>query len=254
MPMVLLSLTFAENLIRWYLGFSFVLIGMSYLNKKERNWKSYACFSFAGLMVHYGLILNILLFTIVAINKKIISYKYSISIFVVCFFAFNPDIFSGLVDVVKNINLGTRFMGYQQDAEKWLVQDDNTIHGSVGIMTIFTCVYFLYVAYLFIRKNPRYNYTYTLAVVSVIFHPISQQLELLMRIGSIITYFKIIFLGVIWCDVFKKAKNYGLVIYCITIVYIIYTAYSLLVVSSFSPNDEILPYYIWDSNGRKTLF
>lgn len=60
LPFLCLNLTMAENLMRWCLGFSFILIGLSYLLSKE-DYKRYFIFCTMGFLVHYALILNILL-------------------------------------------------------------------------------------------------------------------------------------------------------------------------------------------------
>lgn len=69
LPFLCLNLTMAENLMRWCLGFSFILIGLSYLLSKG-DYKRYFIFCTMGFLVHYALILNILLFTGLFFSKK----------------------------------------------------------------------------------------------------------------------------------------------------------------------------------------
>ena len=250
LPLFCLSLTFAENVMRWYLGYSFILIGLSFLMLKN-NYKKFIFFSFLGFFVHYGLLINIILLLLICLIRKPLNPKVAFLIYVCVLLFFSMSVFNQFTDIVTRINLGTRFLNYQENAHMWLDADMQQSTGQTGSFTFVENLFFFFGGYELCRESPQFTKMYNIAVIACIFYPVAMQLELLIRINSVLYIFKYIVMGILLKDILLNKSYYPNYYYNLVFIFCLYYFYSLVFHDAFMLGTE--HYYIWDAGGRKTL-
>lgn len=250
LPLFCLSLTFAENVMRWYLGYSFILIGLSFLILKN-NYKKFIIFSFLGFFVHYGLLINIVLLLLICFIRKPLNPKVTFLIYVCVLFFFSMSVFTHFTDFVSRINMGTRFLQYQENAQMWLDADMQQSTGQIGAFTFVENLFFFFGGYKMCSESSKFTKLYNIAVIACIFYPIAMQLELLIRINSVLYIFKYIVMGILLKDILLNKSYYPNYYYNLVFIFCLYYFYSLVFHDAFMLGTE--HYYIWDAGGRKTL-
>lgn len=256
LPILVLSLTLAENLMRWYLGFSFVLIGLFHLLNNEQ--KKFLFFSLLGFLIHYGLIINIAIFYLVwiAFKENTLHPIIAFSLYLTLYFIFDPQFMGHFADVIQQINLGTRFIGYQNNAEAWLTGDANDdVRSEVSILNIVRTLYLIYTGYHVCKKNKSRNiiYLYNLALIGWVFNPAALQIEIAIRINALFLLIGQIYMAYIYYDIIIiNKKAYTPLIKNITLLFLIYTFYAFFFKSVFSL-EENNTLFIWDAAGRAVL-
>lgn len=252
LPLFILNLEFAENLMRWYLGFSILLIGLALLLKGEQ--KKFWIFAILSFCIHYGLIINIIAFYLISfIKRPVVKPLTSAIAYLAIFFFFSPQYMTSFVDIVQQINMGTRFWTYQANAEAWLTgSGDGTKIESLGFSNIVISLYLIFIGYYYVLKNPDKAVIYNWALVGIIINPICAQIEIAMRIGALFAIFRWIYSGMIFWDVLKNRKEYSVLTYGFSIFYLVYFFYVFIVARSFSEDSSTL-YFIWDANGKPVL-
>lgn len=256
-PFWFLSINDAENLQRWYLAFSFILIGIPHLINE--NVKKFLIFALLGFLVHYGIVL--VLFPLVAIwhfsQKGILSPWISTVLYFLGFFLFSPDMMGIFTDFVANVDIGTRFASYQTDAEGWLTgSNKDYLYRTANILNIIPSLFLIFVGHSYIqqKKDDRLLVTlYHWTMFGVIFLPIALQIELLRRICSPFTIMQYVFLAIISYDILVSKIKVKTMVYYICLCVFVYYAIKLVVVYPLSV-DKKLTYYIWDSEGRNTQY
>lgn len=256
-PFWFLSINDAENLQRWYLAFSFILIGVPHLINE--NVKKFLIFALLGFLVHYGIVLVLL--PLVGIwyfsQKGILSPWISTALYFLGMFLFSTDMMLIFTDFVANVDIGTRFASYQDDAEGWLTGDNKDyLYRTANILNIIPSLFLIFVGHSYIqqKKDDRLLVTlYHWTMFGVIFLPIALQIELLRRICSPFTIMQYVFLAIISYDILVSKIKVKTMVYYICLCVFVYYAIKLVVVYPLSV-DKKLTYYIWDSEGRNTQY
>lgn len=257
LPFYFLNIGDAENLQRWYLAFSFILIGIPFLI--NGNVKRFLIFALLGFLVHYGVVLVLL--PLVAIwyfsQKGILSPWISTALYFLGMFLFSTDMMLVFVDLVSNIDIGTRFAAYQNDAEGWLTGDNKDyLKGEASITNIIPSLFLIFVGYSYAQRNKDNRLLvllYHWALFGIIFAPIAIQIELLGRICSPFVIMKFLFMAVLLYDILinkTQVKKYVLFLSIFIFAYYVFTK----VVTYPLSLDKNLTYYIWDSKGRNTQY
>ena len=256
-PFWFLSINDAENLQRWYLAFSFILIGVPHLINE--NVKKFLIFALLGFLVHYGIVLVLL--PLVGIwyfsQKGILSPWISTALYFLGMFLFSTDMMLIFTDFVANVDIGTRFAAYQNDAEGWLTgSNKDYLYRTANILNIIPSLFLIFVGHSYIqqKKDDRLLVTlYHWTMFGVIFLPIALQIELLRRICSPFTIMQYVFLAIISYDILVSKIKVKTMVYYICLCVFVYYAIKLVVVYPLSV-DKKLTYYIWDSEGRNTQY
>lgn len=253
-PAFVLGCTLAENLMRWYFGFSFVLVGLYFLLDGEK--KKYFIWSGIGFLIHFGLIINIVLFYIIftRFNKKTFNPKICLFIYLFLCFAFSTEWMKILVPVIQNINLGTRYLEYQQNAEFWLTGGAAEGHAvSCGNMVMATVTITLgHKAITQHLKEPHFIILYNLVVIGLFMQPMAKQIELVFRIQELFNFFNKFFYALIFLSYFKCKQLQRTTIFPFVIIAICYTLYHYTIdyVIDLKENQT---YFIWDSKGQPAI-
>lgn len=257
LPFYFLNIGDAENLQRWYLAFSFILIGIPFLI--NGNVKRFLIFALLGFLVHYGIVLVLL--PLVGIwyfsQKGILSPWISTVLYFLGFFLFSPDMMGIFTDFVANVDIGTRFASYQTDAEGWLTgSNKDYLHKTANILNIIPSLFLIFVGYSYVQRKRDDRLLVTLyhwTMFSVIFLPVAIQIELLRRICSPFTIMQYVFLAIISYDILVSKIKVKKNAYYICLIVFAYYAVKQVIVYPLSV-DKNLTYYIWDSKGKNTQY
>lgn len=259
LPFFFLKLDDAENLQRWYMAFSFVLMGCPCLLKNHIDFKKFVVFALLGFLVHYGIVLVII--PMVAIcyfsRRGVLSPWISAILYFFGLFFFSPDMMGIFTDFVSNINIGVRFASYQADAEGWLTgSNKDYLFRTASFLNIIPSMFLIFVGYSYTRQHRedvRIVTLYHWTMFSVVFLPIAIQIELLGRIESPFTIMQYVFMAIMAYDILISKIKVKTMVYYVCLCVFVYYAIKLVMVYPLSV-DKKLTYYIWDSEGRNTQY
>lgn len=258
LPLLVLNLIDAENLQRWYLAFSFFLICAYSWQNKFHNHKVIALlFLIASILTHYGFVMPIMIF----IGLWVVCKKYNLSphiiccVYLACVFSFKTDMMLYFEQYINMFNIGGRFSMYQANTSGWLTGEVDALDTSSNIASLSKIVPNILLIYLGAywmktENGLKYKYIYVIAVFSIVFSPIASQIELLYRVNSVLTIFKIIMIAILY-DSYRKRKLKKSIISALVLVVFVLKLYTM--VSYPLTCNKIDTYFIWDSQGKPTL-
>lgn len=205
---VLLSKDTVDNMVRWYLAFSFVLIGLTYMLQGEKLRK-FILYSLLGCTIHYAMLpIPILFFFMWKLKKPLLSPILSIPIFFAVALFFKTEFMLHFVDLVNALTMvSEKFEHYGNNAEYWLTSgySGRTRSSMPGMSEIlFLCVIVYYGYKLVKTKGDKYVFAYNLFLIGLITKPIAMQIELVARFNAILYFFRAIVLSYILSDLFVK--------------------------------------------------
>lgn len=258
LPLLVLNLIDAENLQRWYLAFSFFLICAYSWQNKFHNHKVIALlFLIASILTHYGFVMPIMIF----IGLWVVCKKYNLSphiiccVYLACVFSFKTDMMLYFEQYINMFNIGGRFSMYQANTSGWLTGEVDALDTSSNIASLSKIVPNILLIYLGAywmktENGLKYKYIYVIAVFSIVFSPIASQIELLYRVNSVLTIFKVIMIAILY-DSYRKRKLKKSIISALVLVVFVLKLYTM--VSYPLTCNKIDTYFIWDSQGKPTL-
>lgn len=258
LPLLVLNLIDAENLQRWYLAFSFFLICAYSWQNKFHNHKIIALlFLIASILTHYGFVMPIMIF----IGLWVVCKKYNLSphiiccLYLACVFLFKTDMMLYFEQYINMFNFGGRFSMYQANASGWLTGEVDALDTPSNIASLSKIVPNILLIYLGAywmktENSLKYKYIYVIAVFSIVFSPIASQIELLYRVNSVLTIFKVIMIAILY-DSYRKKKLKKSIISALVLVVFVLKLYTM--VSYPLTCNKIDTYFIWDSQGKPTL-
>lgn len=243
----------AENLMRWYLAFSFLLIAVYQYNKN--NFKIAFIFTVFAIGCHLAIsLIAILLFLIKQIKRPLFNPYISIGIYLVLWLLFSPDMMLGFVGYINKISfLSDYYSGYISNADVWLTgtgMGEKAQNFGVGlalpdILTIF-------LAYKVMQKHQNAIYFANIYIVGVLLAAALMRIELGYRITVALKLFQCIVLAYAFKDYLFTHKR-SEVIMKIASWIIMLNIIRVYFISIFTDMGlgEVL--YIWDSNGKSVL-
>jgi hypothetical protein len=192
---VLITAPWAINVIRWFIGLSFLFISTKYfLDKKRIRW---IVFFLCSVLTHYGMFLMLPIFFLLLKNRLILKPWLVAVASLLLLLLFDPSLlshFSFLFDYMSLLSV--RYEHYTDNAEDWLsgnIGVSQTISVSLlyGFVKLFPYLFFVFLSYYLIikrqaglRKVMAYRMIlpfYNLAVVGCLLKSVSFGLELLIR-------------------------------------------------------------------------
>lgn len=252
--------------IRFYMGFSFSIIAIYFLLRKDISYKQRyfwsICFAFLGGQTHTAcyFILPIVL-TSRLLDIKMISWQVSIPILFLTTFVFNISQFTFLIDIANQVTVlsgGSDFQG-----SGYLDHVDELIAGdfmSVGYMTssfqtkirtFCNIAPAFYYSSKLIRKDNLDVFLYNIFVIGAILDPCFGTVELLNRISSAMSFLGCIPCALWYVNAFKKNKKNSREFY-LALISVFFLLYPYLNDAFLRPESKGL-LFIWDANGRNYL-
>lgn len=244
----------AENLIRWFFAFSFLMISSYFYNNS--NYKKAIIFAALALGSHMGIIIPAFFcFSLKYLKKPIFSLKTSVLLYIGLWTLFTTDAMLGLVKYINysSIFVSDYYSGYIDNADVWLTGNglgEKAINYGIGLALpdIITLIFTYYV----VRKRPQLTYYANIYIVGALLSAAIYRVEIGYRISVAMKIYQVMFLAVAFKDLLfcKLHKNWILKLGCWILIINIIRVYFIYIYTSYSAN-EIL--YIWDSNGKDVL-
>lgn len=240
---IILNASLTENLIRFYMAFSFALIALRlYLDKK---YLLASIFFLCSSLTHYGIILVILVYLLVGHMKFILaSPKITISICILIILFFTPEMMKHASFILDFFRIFEKFDQYQVDAIGWLTgkgQTAQSLEKSTLRYFVSSIPYWIVVikGYDVCKKDKNLIPIYNLMLIGVILRVPSAEIDILYRYFSIFLPFYCIMLSfvLIYLQNIKQDKQ-KLILY-VFILFWIYTNVAPL-------KEEVFMHYVWD--------
>lgn len=241
----------AENLMRWYFAFSFFIIGLYYLIQKKNNL--FLLFCCIGVSIHYASIIYIPLFYLVSKIKKIpIKPIYACFLFIFIYIFFSQKMMGQFTDFLQQINLGTRFLQYQENAEYWLTDEGKDLSMKLSHTDTINALFVIVLGYKIIKYyRPNLIFIYNITLIGLITAPAMAQIELLARINSVLTLFQYIILAYIFKLILVNKIKVHRFTYIFTWIILLNFIRGFITIPLTTDPNHLL--YIWDANGRAVL-
>lgn len=244
----------AENLFKWYTGFSFILLALSALN--EGNLKKFILFSFIGCGIHPMLFLIVVAFWIINfVKKEILPPWLALSLYVVVSLIWTNEHMLMFTHIVTFfMQESTHYSMYSDRATEWLTgenRDEMAIAITTHIKMFCYFALYLYVGRLVVKKNKSLLLYYNVLVVGYITFPAMHVVELFDRYNQLFVLFNCLigaycFYFVLW----RKIRVNRLVV--IATFFLFLWQVNFLVTNNIVTN-KWYTLYIWDSKGRDSL-
>lgn len=243
-----------ENLIRWYLAASFILIALHYLI--NNNYRRFVLYSILGCMTHLGIIILPLLLIVAykfGNQLKVPPYIYLILFFVTSFFGNNMLLNSIATHILSLGFVDGRVLSYMNDIT---VDNGGIIFYKSSITTtlrFFIGYSFLIYAgskYLFINTD---RWLYHLSCIAIIISPIMNMMELFNRYSASLSILSTIAISIVWTKVFSKSetkvKIWVLGFGIVSLIFLVYPYFT----DAFLKDKLHEVLFIWGANGRNYL-
>ena len=240
-----------QAMIRWYMAFSFVMIGLAILlNDTATNRRlKFLFFSILACTFHLAMAPVPLVFYFVRYWKSpLLSPLYILGIYWGITFFFQTDFMLQFVNIANTLSVvSERFQGYSDNAEYWLTAGyAGTMRSSfpAKLDLIFYCTIVI-LGYTAIKKcPPKCVFAYNLFIIGLWINPIALQIELAFRFCQVFFIFRAIIIACIIDYVFVKKKvalaNVFVILFFISFINI----GKRLLYSPFSNPDKYL--YVWN--------
>lgn len=195
---VLTSLNTVENLFKWYLAFSFFMIGLSYqIKKKDGIHLYYVFFSLIAILFHVAFIpIPLVFYIITKFEKPLLSPFWSITLFFLIAFFFQSSFMLNFVDQFNALaTMSDRLSGYAEDAEAHLTEGFGGRETSA--LPGYGELFFLFIIIIWGYRCVRlmgYNYilAYNLFLFGLLLRPITNQIPLFARFDHVFFFFRAI--------------------------------------------------------------
>lgn len=263
----LFSLSEVENMVRWYMGFSFIMIGISFiLNNAPKCKIKFFLFSVIACSFHIALLPIPLLFYLVFLRKTPLLAPIPAIILFFCIALFFQSNF--MMQFVELFNIfsrtSDRFEGYGDDAQYWLTGgfDGANVSALPDIQVVIFLCCLVYLGHKITiteeedeekednigkEDNHKAIFAYNLFIVGFLLYPIANLIELVLRFESIFIFFRAIVLAYILKYIYIEKR--------ITITYGIYIL-SILIFLNIGRKTLVTPFkmkpefymYVWDQD------
>ena len=253
MPLwVLFSFNQTENVMRWFLGFSLIITGLSLLIQKQeiKNIIYYVSLSTLGCLMHFGLIPVVLLFGVLHYkNKPLLSPGFAFIGLLITVMIAQIDNLMGFANFFNYFALMTdRFAGYAEDTEYWMLKSSSigNLNTFTGIIDFVCSLFILLLGYKkCLYEEKKYIFAYNLFLIAFLFRPITTQMELFNRYDTLLYIFRALVYAKILQDMFlhQKAKRRLSWAPMMMIILILNIAQPLLVPFKNDPRKYL---YVWN--------
>lgn len=244
-----------ENMVRWYLAFSFIMIGLSFLMSHEKRSKhKYLLFCFIGCTIHYAIFPIPLVFYFLYFRKTpLISPIKVIFAFAIISIFFETSFMLRFVGVVNYLGtISEKFSVYSENAEFWLTNNAlGTDSSNIGAINILFCVFLAIVGYKSsIQAGEKYVFAYNLFLIGFMFRGLTVRVELLGRFDHIFFFYRaIVFATILKLVILRMIMvRYRFVVMSLSIFFLMPFVFTPLITPFKSNPMKYL--YIWDSSGN----
>lgn len=256
---IFFSLKETENMVRWYLGYSFILIALSFLFKEGKKMKiMFWGMSILACSIHMGLFpIPIIFYVVYILRRPLLSPFWVFILYLLIGFLFQTTYMLEFEDQANILfsyfgNVNDRFSNYSNNTELWLTSTYSGLKKSPfptiqEIVFLFCIVYLGY--YVTKNKSRKLIYAYNLFVIGLLFNPVGKQIELAWRYDQVLMFFRGIVVAYIIKYIFlRNIYKVNLVIVVLSIIVCLNMGRKMLVTPFYDYPNHYL--YVWDQHGR----
>lgn len=171
---------FAINVIRWYVAFSFLLIGLRY-HLDNKKYKSYI-FYIAAFLSHYAIVFGIIIMVIIRhFSNKVIMSPIKVISGSIILLIISSLILPYTEYIFHLFNNVDRFSHYLEDTSQWISSDNNYISilmQTLKFMPLYISIYYIYNSEM---NNKNACFFYNLTSIGILLWSIGLGLELFLR-------------------------------------------------------------------------
>lgn len=242
----------SENLIRWFYSFSFVLIGLYYI-EKGRTWR-YIIWAVLGVLTHYGSALFSVPFLIIISffkEKALLAPWLSIPIFFAIFFFFKTTDMLMFTSLFNMVEVEGNFSQYQTNIEDVLTNSFGDFEGAITGTSLITFPILLFLGYEDIQQRKNLVPLYNIMLVGIVLMPAFARIQMTSRVVMVYSIFQCIIMAYLVKD-YLTGRNFGRNLVSGIAMVMVLVFFRSMVVQPFTKEPD-QTYYVWNANGRKTL-
>ena len=253
LPLFFIYTIDAENLMRWFTAFSFLLIGLFYLEK--RNLKYYVIYSIIAFLFHSGTIVVIPVFLILYyVKKPLMNFLPACIVYILIFIFFKTSFMLNLVSYMNIFAGMEQYAGYVENADKWLVgtANQNFLAEKIKLGVVLMDLAVICIGHRVLKFESKLTYYYNISIIGTVLSPGLYQIEILYRICLLFKLFQFLIIAYsIYFFIYKKTNMfyYKLLTLIVVLNLVRIHIFNILI----EPYTEKSYLYIWDSMGRNFL-
>jgi len=253
---IMFSMHEVENMVRWYLGFSFILIGLSFmLNGTQKGVIYFLLYSIFACTFHVALAPIPLVLYIVTLKKTPLFTPFvTILLFFAISFSFQSKFMLRFVEIANLLSLvSERFENYGNNPEYWLTggfggEGHFSVLPDIQELLILGCLVILGYKTISVAGE-KYLYAYNLFIIGLLLHPIARQIELVGRFAQPFYFFRGIVLAGIIYYIYQKKRVFVKPAFAILSLLIFLNMGRRYITTPIkNAPDHYL--YVWDSDGK----
>lgn len=253
LPLFFIFTIDAENLMRWFTAFSFLLIGLFYLEKK--NLRYYILYSIIAFLFHSGTIVVIPVFFILYyVKKPLISSLPACIVYILIYIFFKKSFMLNLVSYMNIFSGMEQYAGYVENADGWLVgsANQNFVVEKIKLGMVIMDLIVICIGYKVLRYEPKLTYYYNISMIGTLLSPALYQIEILYRICLLFKLFQFLIIAYsIYFFIYKKTNLFSYKLLTLIVVFNLIRIHIFnILIDPYSKNSYL---YIWDSMGRNFL-
>lgn len=247
-----------DNLIRWYMGMSFIFTAIYLYNEGRTKFAIVSCI--ASTLVHSGYLVVAPLFMIVPfLKERTLPPRVSAVLFIILIIFGNIGLLSKLSDSLYILN----FFGNEK-IDTYVDRGDDVLNGEFGLgayasrsITNNLRVLIAYLPGILWGKDVLSKYKngiciYNLFIIGVLTYPLFSLVEILDRINSVFLIMSIVVIGVVFHQVlverWKPLRKFYIIV-CLSLIANIWPAITIL---NLRPYDKYM-LFMWNANGREYI-
>lgn len=259
----LFSIGAVENMVRWYMGFSFMMIGLYYLLCDERkSYLKYWGFSAFACTIHFALLpLPFVFYLLHTFKKPILSPIWVLLIYFVIALAFQTEFMAQFVEIANLLSasvggdsaVSSKIEGYGDRAEYWLTGGfaGTENHSALpDVQELFFLCIIIWLGYKVLRgAHRKYVFAYNMFVFGLLFNPLARQIELIGRYNQPFMFFRAIVLACIIGNIYVNKIVRVRQIVWLMVLLVFLNIGRRTFVGPFKGNPEQY-LYVWNQGGR----
>ncbi len=244
LPLFMVFTFDAENLMRWFTAFSFLLIGVSYL--EQDKVKKYILFVIIAFLFHSGIVVVApIFFALHYVKKPLLNPLLSCGIYLFIYFFFKTRFMLNFVQYMNVFSGMTQFSGYVENADEWLTGTANFVAQKLNIGVVIMDLFIIIIGYKVLKYKPQLTYLYNLCLLGTVLSPALYQIEILYRICLLFKLFQflIIAYAVYFFINLRRSSIVYVVLTWIIILNLIRIHVFNILIEPYTSNSYL---YVWD--------
>ena len=261
---VFFSLPYIENMVRWYMGFSFVMIAISCALTENKCGIKYWGFCVIALTFHIALLpFPFVFYTFLRhLKSPILSPGWVILFYFFIAFFFQTDYMMQFADLAKLLTLSMgdiggdsleRFSQYSDRADYWLTggfADTNPRSPFPGMQELaFLCILVILGHKATCQEGKIGIFTYNMFIIGFLLNPIARQIELISRYDQPFFFFRAIVLAYVIQKIFINRSILINQLFWMISLFIILNMGRKMMMGPFEDNPKKYQ-YVWDRGNQ----